>query len=337
MKKRFGAQLAIIFLLCMSISPLRAVLLEGNAGGIKVLSSGSQYTFDNTTTGAEGFVWLRGGFLIAGETTSDITMEIVAPVMGSMTLNSKTLKLLSDLHLASNAAFVGNGTIDGGGNTITLDGDLAYTGELTIDGDTIFNGKGGRIDLTGGGGFTVSDGKTLTFKNVTLDGLDASAFTMATATSKLVFDNATINFSAGYTFTTGAIDVYGTSVIRCGPGATNLTVQFDSASNLTIQSYANLILDHGITLQHNNTVTNNIVFASESSTLTLLGATLEAEHANGLVLKKGALVFDHTSALQGNITLGATGSTDDLEIIFLPGARTKAQGSGKTLIIANDT
>ena len=330
MKKQFGARLVItFFLMCLCVGSLRAIS-SGNLDGTSSVQypNDGQHNFNAADSSAEGFVWLTGGFL--NSATTSLTMTIFPPVMGPINLNSKTLILGADLHLASNVTLTNNGTVEGGGHAIIMHGDLAYASTLTVSASNlIIDGQGHHLDLNGGT-LSIADGKTLTLRNITVDNLGATAFTMSGSSSKLVLDNATLNFIADETIDNGVVEVYGKSALCCGANSGGKTITYSSTGNLTIKKHAELLLDHSITFKHDSATTTNIVLDDATSTLRMTGSTLYAANAAGITLTKGALIFDHHSALDGKVTLGGATQGDELEVVFLPGAQTDLNATDGT-------
>ena len=310
MNKLWRTALTLIFILVPVA--LGAAVLDGTSS---IVVDDTYYHFSDSVTGADGFVWLRGGFTIDDGTTSDITLTVAAPVIGTVGPNGGTIKLGADLPLDSSVTVTGGATIKGEGYSIKLGGDLTYASTMYIASDLTIDGQGNRLTLDTGGVLAINDTKTLTLKNTHL--LLKGDFSMMGTGSVLNLDNCMVTLDSNYTFTQGAVNIYNNCAIT---GAPTKTLGWTSSQNFTIKEASLLLLDSGITFSHNNAATSNFVFTDFSSRLVLQGATFQSVHANGVVLKSGALWIDHTGRIDGDVSLGAGAGVLDLDVRILPGA-----------------
>ena len=309
MNKLWRTALTLMFIFVTRVT--YAAVLDGTT---HIVVDDTYYTFDDTTTGADGFVWLRGGFTIADSATSDITLTVAAPVMSTVGPNGGTIKLGADLPLDSSVTVTGGATIKGEGYTIQLGGDLAYASTMYIASETTIDCRGYVFTLDMGGVMAINDGQALTLKNahVVLRG----DFAMMGTGSTLNLDNCMLSLDSNYTFTQGAVNIYNNCSVT---GASSKTLGWTSPQNFTIKEASLLLLDNGIVFDHNNAITSNFVFTNFSSRLALQGATFRSTNANGVVLKSGVLWVDHKSAIDGDVSIGAGAGVNELDVHLLPG------------------
>jgi len=264
---------------------------------------------------ADGFVWLRNGFSVDSLGT---TLNVAAPVQGTIFLGGYSLSLASDTYLASDTVLSGSGTVVGNGNALFLGGDLEYTGTLNIQDNLIIDGQGNALSVSGNTGqFVLANNKTLILKNIKLDGFGANSLIVEGTGSRLILDNATLNLADDtLTITAGMVDIVHDCKISGENGA---VFAYTAAQDLCIRDNSTLLIDSGITFSHDNSITGtNIVFTSNASTLALAGGTFyAADDTVTVTLATGRLVIDGRSSLVGNMELGHTTST--LSIEFLPG------------------
>lgn len=321
MRKTYFA--AILVALLNVQGSVFGALLDGTTS-IKVQDA--QYTFDATTTGATGIVWLRAGFTIDSGMSSDVTFNISEPVLGATNGAGKTIKLEADLTFGSLATLSGDLTVKGEGYALRFNGDLSYGGGLVIASDTVIDAQNNRITLNSGS-VTVNNGCNLVLRNGNF--VLGSSLTMGGSSSILTLDNCTVTLLDNYTVSTGQLVIRNTCTLIGAPTKT-LTITSTNAGALTINSASSFVLYKGVQITA-NTASGTFVFTDYSSRFVLVGATLHGAHATTFVLKGGQVWADHTSVISGTITIGHATETLSLEI--MPG--TKIAVDSGTITYAN--
>lgn len=297
-----------------------------------------------TSYSGTDLIGVNGFSIPAGDT---VTVNVPIPVTGTIDGNNTgTLSLLGDLFLDSSGNFGSNGIkIDGQGHALHLFGNntlpsgktIEVTSSLTID------GHNNRVDLnTANFYLNGTSGTTLRLKNMTLYALKGSGSTAgirvsATTGQKLVLENVSIYLVDDYTFTGGALDIYG-NVVLVGDYA----FTYASSQNCTIKSASMLLLDMHVTFKYmpGDSSANHLKFANLTSTLGFRGGTLYVPSTIGLNLKKGHLVVDHKSYVaqnwvspefgtgSGRIAFGdGRSTTNNMAIDMLPGGQLIAQAA----------
>ena len=278
------------------------------------------------------------GITIAAGTTT--TVQVPIPVRGAIDGNDTgTLSLASDLFLDASCSFSNGIVLDGQGKTLHLFGNhtlpeaktIEIASSLTIDGhnNTVYL-NGAYFDIDG------HSGTTLRLKNMTLVGLrkpsgGTSSLSFGGAGQKLILENVTIYLVDDYTFTGGALDIYG-NVTLIG----DYNFNYNAPHDLTIKTASTLQLGMHVIFNYNPTdkSPNHFKFTDLTSTLFMNGGSLYAPSSTGLKMVKGHLVVDHMSWLlqdwssplfgsgSGRIALGdGTNQSNNMAIDILPGAQ----------------
>jgi len=124
----------------------------------------------------------------------DVNLETSEPFSGALNLNSNTLSLYGDL------LFSGEGSLDGTNGTIGADNDntnrtLSFNADqtfdnaiLTFNNSIIVNGNGHQFDLDLGGKFVIAAGKTLRLVDMTIKNAPSDWIVFSDANSALVLD-----------------------------------------------------------------------------------------------------------------------------------------------------
>lgn len=305
MRKTYFA--AILVVLLNVQGSLFCALLDGTTS---IVVQDTQYTFDATTTGATGIVWLRAGFTVDSGMGSDVTFKISEPVMGATNGNGKTIQLQADLSFGSLATLSGDLTVKGEGHALKFAGDLSYGDDLVIASNTVIDAQSNKITLNGGS-VTVNNGINLTLRNGHF--VLGSSLSLGNATSTLTLDNCMVTLLNDYTLSQGKLIIRNTCTLMGAPTKT-LTITSTAAGALTISSASSLVLYKGVQLTL-NTASGTVVFTDYSSRLVLMGATIHGEHATTIVLKGGQVWADHTSVISGQVTIGHATETLLLEIM----------------------
>jgi hypothetical protein len=195
---------------------------------------------------------------------------------------------------------------------------------ITFKGNCLINGKGNKFIFDDDGSINIPSGGTAEFKNTTLNFDKPDVFALESRTSKLKFEDTTIELDSDVTIGDGSIEVAGDLVIT-GPHA----FKYASAYTSTIDAFAKLKLENLSTLQvgRNPSVSQQpIEFTDDTSILELENATLNITDS-GLQVKKGTvkasgkstLDIDNTTANYGLI-FGDVTSANDAELVIKAGA-----------------
>jgi len=122
---------------------------------------------------------------------------------------------------------------------IELNSDVRVAGQLIFDGNGTVNGNGSAFDLSLGGTIRIKANSTVNFNNVKIKGLSAKGKNGSGPGGNLVFDDpssslhldqAEVELNSNYTFTTGNIYVESASNI----GVKSYILTFDQRGTLTV-------------------------------------------------------------------------------------------------------
>jgi hypothetical protein len=186
----------------------------------------------------------------------------------------------------------------------------AFSGNAEID------GNGAMLTINKSGGITVTGGKTLTLKNMTIIAGVVDCIKALTDSDHVKFqDIVFVVQSAGFKCSTGYIDIANFVKLTGNLGTSLGQVNFEFASKgyLTILANAELFVDTNINLKYNANPANDIttyaskrhfVFGKQTSVLTLFGCSLEST-ATGLALDTGILNVRERVTLTSSTSPGA--------------------------------
>ena len=277
---------------------------RGAVDGVK-----NNMTFNNTlyfNDGGQvtGDVKFKNGINVTGDQT--LILDTTRPIEGPITLlGNATLELRNNIHFGASATLTTTlARVKGNGKTIFLDNNLSLTLNNTVihfSTDTTIDGQGHSLTLGRWNQLFVDSNSTLTLKNMTvLNTLNNAGFPpikCSATTSKLAFDNVTLNpindfyFSQGHLFIHNDVTFTGTSALVYAS-----TVQ----SYITPQS--TLAFDPGTSFSYAPATASNNLFLLDdaSSKLSLDGSSLLATNT-GLRLTKGQLYFDNNVTLNSQL------------------------------------
>lgn len=211
------------------------------------------------TVAASSTATISGATIFANAITltgasSTLNLGLRHKLNQDITLNSGKIVLLDDLSLKDGIRFLGTGTVDldrkslkiGASNTawtnpvltfnnaqdIQLNGRTALTGtwsfQTTIDTESIINGNGNVLDLSGGGVIQVGSGHTLYISDVHIKGVGGAngfdLFDHATTPGVVVLSKVTIELASNYIHDSGKIQIAGDLVTVISGGAYTFTV-----------------------------------------------------------------------------------------------------------------
>lgn len=295
---------------------MKAASLDGT---VNLKYEPTSYTFANGDF-ARGFVRLNGGMVVPAGAT--VTMNVVAPVAGSINLNgSGKLSLEGDLTLASNATLPNGGVIDGQGKALFLNGNLSIPANkvLKVTSNTIIDGQGHEIDLKNGliGGRILINGPAgtrVTLRNLTLRGVKDFDGTPAidilgSPNQTLVLENVKIYFSGDYYFWNGKLEIrrnvemHGYYQLQFRPELSPIIFYYLSEADSTIKSDSTWYFDLGMAFVYfpfdfNKT---HIVFEGPSSRLFCDSCALFTTQDIGWQFLKGHVIFNNRVFLQSDV------------------------------------
>lgn len=226
-------------------------LLSVNAGIVAtpIVVSGAE----NTIQGAPLF----GAPIILSDTTSAVTLSLIAPLNQPVVLNGGTLSLGLDLDLVQAGGIDGTGVIDGRNFVVRLSenvttwtealvfknvGQLQLRGTTSLSsvwtfsssaGTSVIDGLDNVLDLSFNGRLVIPPGQELVCINTTLRGIgnERGRIVFGDAASQLTLIGCTLELSSNYSFSSGLIHCRGeSSVVLAGANV----LAFDGDSMLTL-------------------------------------------------------------------------------------------------------
>jgi hypothetical protein len=296
---------------------------------------------------ARGFVCLDAGFVIPASVS--INLNVLMPVSGNIDLGGTGKFILEgDLTLASGAAIVQGGLVDGQDKTIFLKNDLIIpAGEsITFVSNTVIDGQGHEIIFEEGSYFKI-DGlpsTNLTLKNCILRGVQDydSGKSIVFGTSfdqNLVLNNIVLNLKSDFTFDGGGLVIENLVRVK----GQYWFFYFDSEYDLNIRQDSTLFLDTNVIFAYTpaDNSPRHLIMEDDSSELFFNGCLIYLPDTNGLQLIKGHLLIDHKTELYSSgsekkalaMTWGDGINADNLSVDIFPGANFDVTSGG--LIYAN--
>ncbi len=279
----------------------------------------------NGTTGADSLITGQPIFssdLVLTSSLNFLKIGIQNKLSKNITMNGGTVTLIDDLSLQDGKKFVGDGTVDIGNCTLTLDNTsgAAWTGTLTfknardiqltgftqLDGEWIFgdvsgtshlNGNGNVLDVSGGGTITVAQGHTLYLSDIHIKGLGSGLgnFSINNTGGVIKMSNVTMELGADYAHSSGVIYIQGDNcrVISAATNGGNYT--FDVSGTGT-----KITVDHSV-LEYETLEEQNL------SPFTFTDAGNQKNLINGGVLRSAVL-----DTAQGDIIFDSANATNSL-------------------------
>ncbi len=184
---------------------------------------------------------------------------------------------------------------------------------ITFTGASIVDGKGGTLTLGDSCKLFVEDSSTLTFRDITIKGVNSDVIQPIDTTSTIFFDNVKLILDGTYSFTLGHFEV--NNVLRISGEGFQFNYQTDLVSSFTTNT--SLIIDRGVVFNYDPPISNQnlLNFEDDTASLYLLGGTLQSSNV-GLQLTKCRVFFDKLSYLSNQ------GSSLAQAIIFGDGIST---------------
>ncbi|MBU4387531.1 hypothetical protein KJ644_03595 [Candidatus Dependentiae bacterium] len=185
------------------------------------------------------------------DSSTSLTVALQSKLNQSLNLNGGTLLLEDDLHLADDTYLLGTGTVilnkqsldlPGKESTwssilnfedaqeIKLNGKTILNNKWSFNGNTILNGNGNILDLSGGGQLELKNNATLALTDLYLKGVDSSSFVFLNDNNTVYMSNVDVELDGDITMNQGGIYVEGTTTFLLKTHDWT----FDNSATLTI-------------------------------------------------------------------------------------------------------
>lgn len=264
------------------------------------------------------FPALYGGLALSSLSVT-ATWDCVFPLGGPLAMNSGTLLLNTDLTLNNNSTIISFGGFIGRNHILSLGATTTYIGtsstpgasctisnlniqlasdvyvqncHLIFTGTNLINGGGSAFTLLPTATLVLAANASLAFKNITINGMSINTLYGSSTTSTFIFNNATINLSNNYTFSTGRFEIYN-DVLITGSG---FGINYSSTGASFIASQGELMLDLGVTFSYvpTNAAQNLFNFIDSTGQLYLRGGIFYTG-SGGIQFLKGSILIDKQS------------------------------------------
>ena len=294
--------------------------IKNNSNAIKYLSNNvqvfnTQQVYNHPAT-IQNFAWYKAGFQV--DPGVILALNTPIPVNGQISLGG-TLTLSSDLFLEAGATFTssyGFGEIYGNGNAIHLGGNLAIPSNnlMHIGANTIIEGDGNTVNIGNNSQIFVDDNVTLTLRNVMISNNQNFAnnppIKLATSRSKLVLDNARLNFVNDFYFNQGELFCYN-DVNFTGTSSfiyrSTVPSQIMSGANLKFNPKTTFYFEPATSGVTGLLAKDLLMMGDATSKLTLDGATLKTT-LTGMRLTQGQLLLSNNVTMTSATSFRATGT-----------------------------
>ena len=234
----------------------------------------------------------------------------------SFDITGTTLSLDSTISLGSNVNSVrwdSTGTyivVGDGGNNVSvykllegvlllsdlrlfLKGDLDIRTPMSFSGDCLINSRGNRITLKGDGAFDVKDAATLRFEHTILQLQKAGSFNLEGNTSRVIFEDTTIELAAEAVVSTGVLEIDGDVFVKG-----DHTFEYNSTNPMEIDAESTLHLNDEVTLKmgKSNVDSNQpLIFTDTTSVIYF-------NDSNLIITGSGANFSNGKMKVHGNVT-----------------------------------
>jgi len=269
-----------------------------------------------------------GAPIVITDPSAELTLSIFGRVFADITMLGGTLNIGRMFGLGNGNTIVGAGTVNLNDKLMVLIGtDYVWTSTLTweathgvmlslnatnvylngtwnIDGDCIYDGGGGLLDLGATGQINIMDNSSFTFKNVSIRGISNEKIKCLTGSGRLILDDVSVIQDDDYSFVDGSL-TFQNNVNLCG----GRTFNYDSRLTCTIRDHSTLHVLDETTLRIGREHAHGrepLYFGDRSAQLILDNATL-AVTSSGARLTRGSLIIDHDGILELNSTDTNTG------------------------------
>jgi len=289
-----------------------------------------------------------GGPIIFSDPTADLTIGIQGDLDSSISLNGGTLIADGDLAMATGGSIAGPGRVCLDGNSfslasiqstwntsllfegtdgvIDLENKLSLVETVTLSGTIKINGNGNIISLSNNGKIIIDDGADVTFKDVTLDGIQDGNFACLSDDSCITFDNVFFVQSGNYSFNTGSFAIENHTTVRG-----TYTFNYMSSRTSTVNSAADFCFTGGnhfcIGRYNPGNGVEPLAFVDKNSQLTLDGASFVIT-SSGFNATKGTITvaqeifldIKSTGTNYGLILGDGISSDNDMQVKIRSGA-----------------
>ena len=298
-----------------------AYLSRMTSNSIAYLSSNvqvfnTQQVYNHPAT-IQNFAWYKAGFQV--DPGVILALNTPIPVNGQISLGG-TLTLSSDLFLEAGATFTssyGFGEIYGNGNAVHLGGNLAIPSNnlMHIGANTIIEGDGNTVNIGNNSQIFVDDNVTLTLRNVVISNNQNFAnnppIELATSRSKLVLDNARLNFVNDFYFNQGELFCYN-DVNFTGTSSfiyrSTVPSQIMSGANLKFNPKTTFYFEPATSGVTGLLAKDLLMMGDATSKLTLDGASLKTT-LTGMRLTNGQLLLSNNVTMTSATSFRATGTS----------------------------
>ncbi len=276
----------------------------------------TQQVYNHPAT-IQNFAWYKAGFQV--DPGVILALNTPIPVNGQISLGG-TLTLSSDLFLEAGATFTssyGFGEIYGNGNAIHLGGNLAIPSNnlMHIGANTIIEGDGNTVNIGNNSQIFVDDNVTLTLRNVVISNNQNFAnnppIELATSRSKLVLDNARLNFVNDFYFNQGELFCYN-DVNFTGTSSfiyrSTVPSQIMSGANLKFNPKTTFYFEPATSGVTGLLAKDLLMMGDATSKLTLDGASLKTT-LTGMRLTNGQLLLSNNVTMTSATSFRATGTS----------------------------
>lgn len=284
------------------VAPTGRIVINNTSGLAKIITlDGSNYAWQ-----------FPGGTAAVLKIAADTTVTLANVVLKNFSLNN-----IEFGHATSSVLNFGDGVVMHLGADQTLPITNNGTRSLVFVGNATILGNGQTVTLTAGSSIVQQTAaKTLTIENLNIQTEHATGLACSSSTAIInLKDSRVVVNQAGYTLNTGSMDIEGTCAIasrvtNAAAGTANFSLA--TTGTLQIKSGAKLEVGRGINFQYQPLVTLNLLtdtptefsrlhllFADPSSTLYLNGCTFTSTNTP-VRFTKGNLIIDNKVQLNAN-------------------------------------
>jgi VCBS repeat-containing protein len=222
--------------------------------------------------------------------------------------NSGTLKLAGggDFKNQSSITNAATGKIEISGGTLTVQADIANSGEVKVDSAAVLALDGGAITggtVTNGGAIEVAgdssiNGAALNNGQLTVDGGQKLTLNGTTVTGTTITDTGTISVDSGKTLKLSGVTLSGGAITNAG------TIEIIGSSSISNDQLTNhqLTVDGGQTLTLNGTTVTGGIVTNAGAINVDTGQMLKL---NGVALSGGAITNSGTVEITGNSSINS--------------------------------
>ncbi len=295
----------------------------------------------------EGTGSISGIINFQENTNAELLWQSDGYLINNLNMNGGTIVLQSKMNFCANGAFTGPGTVNlgmaslvlcekesqlvppvcfiGSTGSVVFNEKLSLSSTCTFQGYCIVNGSNGVLALGNDAELIIADNSTLKLRDMTILGVNGKNIRCLSDSGTLELNNVRLVLDGDYTFDAGNM-LFMNTVSFSG----SYTFAYASQLTSTIDSYATLQFDHGITCSLSRAQLTDAVgpFVCQDSTAAFSfdDSTLYV-HTNGVKFTKGSVycnrnfTIDIISTSSTNGLIVGDGTPDgDMIFQFMPGA-----------------